>query len=86
MSRKRRERQKEQAKAMFVTANDAGNYIGPAMLMANAALAGGKVIRGRLSTMEIRHDDWCQLLAGTGSCNCNPEVCEPRIVHRPEDN
>ena len=24
----------------------------------------------------IYHDDWCALLAGTGPCNCEPEVEE----------
>jgi hypothetical protein len=23
---------------------------------------------------EVAHDDWCNLLAGKGACNCNPEV------------
>ncbi len=22
----------------------------------------------------VAHDDWCDLLAGTGPCNCDPEV------------
>lgn len=28
----------------------------------------------------VAHDDWCALLQGTGPCNCNPIVGEPRKV------
>lgn len=40
----------------------------------------GQVVRGRVSTLEIRHDDWCDLLQGKGSCNCSPEVGEPKLL------
>ena len=25
--------------------------------------------------VDVYHDDWCALLAGTGACNCDPDVC-----------
>jgi hypothetical protein len=25
--------------------------------------------------VEVRHDDWCDLLMRGGTCNCDPEVC-----------
>lgn len=52
-----------------------------------AALANGSVVRGRVSVVEIRHDDFCNQLAGRGPCNCSPEVCPPRLVPDPtKDN
>lgn len=30
--------------------------------------------------IEICHDDWCDLLNGRGSCNCEPEVDEPERI------
>ncbi len=41
---------------------------------------------GRAFTVEVRHDDWCALLAGTGPCNCNPEVCRAKLIPSPRDN
>jgi len=29
---------------------------------------------GRVSHCEVRHDDWCALLKGSGLCNCNPDI------------
>jgi hypothetical protein len=29
---------------------------------------------GTVNHVHILHDDWCDLLAGTGPCNCSPEV------------
>jgi hypothetical protein len=29
---------------------------------------------GTLKHIEVRHDDWCDLLNGRGKCNCNPAV------------
>jgi hypothetical protein len=38
-------------------------------------------LQGRLTPglhhIEVRHDDWCDLLKGTGPCNCNPDVSGP---------
>ena len=28
-----------------------------------------------LFTIEVRHDDWCDLLMKGGKCNCDPVVC-----------
>jgi len=30
--------------------------------------------KGGVFQMNIAHDDWCDLLKGKGSCNCNPTV------------
>lgn len=27
-----------------------------------------------LQLCDIYHDDWCALIAGTGPCNCNPDI------------
>lgn len=38
--------------------------------------------------VDVLHDDWCDLLKGTGlACNCNPVVRQPRkhVPTRPED-
>ena len=35
-----------------------------------------------LHIAHIMHDDWCALLAGTGPCNCNPEVRIPGLPGR----
>jgi hypothetical protein len=37
-------------------------------------------------TVDIRHDDWCDQLAGKGPCNCSPEVGDPKLIFQPEDN
>ncbi len=36
--------------------------------------------------VSIAHDDWCDLLAGSGPCNCDPEVQPPMRVPSPEEN
>jgi hypothetical protein len=41
----------------------------------------GLVERGRLSEVDIYHDDWCRVYQG-GYCNCNPEV---KLRAKPED-
>ena len=28
-------------------------------------------------TMEIAHDDWCDLINDKGECNCNPDIKPP---------
>lgn len=30
-----------------------------------------------LHLVSIIHDEWCDLLAGKGPCNCNPEMQQP---------
>ena len=45
-----------------------------------------RLLRGRVFTIGVAHDDWCRLLAGKGQCNCNPTVCEPVLVPMPQDN
>ena len=32
---------------------------------------------GRTYHVNVRHDDWCDILAKRGPCNCNPEVQTP---------
>jgi len=32
----------------------------------------GDLKKGDLANLDIKHDDWCQRLMGTGGCNCNP--------------
>ena len=34
----------------------------------------GLVPRVGVAHLDVYHDDWCRHLAGTGSCNCAPEV------------
>jgi hypothetical protein len=29
---------------------------------------------GTVNHVSIAHDDWCDLLAGKGACNCDPDV------------
>ena len=62
------------------------NYADAVEQAVQTALANGSIVRGRVSTVEIRHDPWCALLAGWGGCNCNPEVCPPKLMPAPEDN
>jgi hypothetical protein len=40
------------------------------------ALQGHQLMPG-FYIVRILHDDWCDLLAGRGSCNCSPEVRVP---------
>jgi hypothetical protein len=37
-------------------------------------VASGRLTKGRVSGVEILHDDWCELLQRGGYCNCEPEV------------
>lgn len=46
------------------------------------AEAHGLFQRGTLTVTDIRHDDWCARLQGTGVCNCDPDV---RLVSREHD-
>ena len=38
-----------------------------------ALQAQGKLSPGRLSEVDVLHDDWCGIYAG-GYCNCRPEI------------
>lgn len=29
---------------------------------------------GTVNHVQIRHDDWCALLASKGPCNCDPDI------------
>jgi hypothetical protein len=48
------------------------------------ALAEGRLRPGGLYVTDVAHDDWCDLLAGKGQCNCNPSVSAPREVTKEE--
>jgi hypothetical protein len=45
-----------------------GNY------MAAVARLAASVPPGTALHVTVRHDEWCALLAGTGPCNCSPEL------------
>lgn len=34
----------------------------------------GKIPLGRPGDLDVQHDDWCNLLAGAGHCNCDPII------------
>lgn len=34
----------------------------------------GKITRGQMANLDIRHDDWCDRLNGVGPCNCDPDI------------
>jgi hypothetical protein len=61
-------------------------YAGAVERALRAAADNGTLVRGRVTTVEVRHDPWCALLAGWGGCNCDPEVGPPKLVPAPEDN
>jgi hypothetical protein len=42
----------------------------------------GKIPEGRLTDVEVAHDDWCGIHAG-GYCNCDPDV---RLRSGPDRN
>jgi hypothetical protein len=50
------------------------------------AQAAGKLKPGTVYMIDVRHDNWCALLAGIGPCNCNPEVCPPERVPSSQEN
>lgn len=29
---------------------------------------------GKVLSVTVKHDDWCNLLNGTGGCNCDPDI------------
>ena len=41
---------------------------------AESALASGTIRRGQVAHAIVAHDDWCDLLANRGPCNCHPDV------------
>ena len=61
-------------------------YQDAALEQTRLSQAEGKLEPGKVYIMDVRHDDWCDLLSGKGTCNCNPEVCEPKRISYPEDN
>lgn len=38
------------------------------------ALESKAIKPGSISQVIVKHDDWCELLKGTGECNCNPDI------------
>ena len=44
--------------------------------------ATANIKRGHAYTIEVLHDDWCALLAGTGQCNCEPTLKQPKMVKK----
>jgi hypothetical protein len=54
---------------------DPRNYLGAALILA------ARLRCGELGVLHVSHDDWCQLLSGTGACNCSPDV---RLEQRDE--
>jgi len=42
--------------------------------VARRALDEGRTVPGNVYLIDVVHDGWCDLLAGKGPCNCNPEV------------
>jgi hypothetical protein len=65
MSRYSRERRKKLPK------------YGPAVVVKGLQALDTGAMKPGLYTIDVKHDDWCDLLAGKGACNCNPEVGEP---------
>ena len=51
-----------------------GNYL-PLVLRAALELQAGAGYR-----VTVLHDDWCAYLAGTGPCDCDPEIVVRRDV------
>ena len=39
-------------------------------------------IPGEIQVVRILHDDWCDLLANRGPCNCDPEIRMPEMPGR----
>ena len=52
------------------TDHPGGNY------MKEAIKRSLTVKEGEFRPVIVRHDEWCNLLAGTGPCNCDPEIEE----------
>ncbi len=61
----------KRGRVLYVSNHDyQGNYV--RRLMEAAKLNPPR--RGTVCHVSIAHDDWCDLLAGRGPCNCDPEV------------
>ena len=76
MSRRNRERR----------AKGPPKYADAVIAAALEALDKGTMKPGSVWTINVRHDDWCQLLAGKGPCNCNPEVRPPERIPCSQEN
>jgi hypothetical protein len=62
---------RKEARILYLTDHDAsGNYF--AKLIAASLLNPPKP--GTVNHVSIAHDAWCDLLAGKGPCNCDPQV------------
>lgn len=61
-------------------------YDGKLQAAIRAAWAAGMIRRGMATHTTILHDDWCNLLAGRGPCNCDPEIRFAPMVDDPESN
>jgi hypothetical protein len=70
MSRERREKRDRK--------RGTPNYLGPLADAWRRALDAGASVPGQVHEVGVYHDDGCDLLAGRGPCNCNPEVGTPR--------
>jgi hypothetical protein len=62
------------------------NYAPKVLAVSEQALADGTIRPGQFYSLDVLHDDWCDLLTGKGPCNCDPEVCPPRRVPFPQEN
>ncbi|GEM_PF-1560344 len=62
------------------------SYAARVLRRAKDALAAGQLQAGQVYAVRVEHDEWCDLLAGKGPCNCNPIVSDPLRVPTPEDN
>jgi hypothetical protein len=60
-------------------------YAGPVIEQGLAGLDNGTMTPG-LYEITVRHDSWCDLMAGRGPCNCDPAVGPPVRVTPPQDN
>ena len=53
-------------------------YAQPVLDAALHAMVSGTIRRGTVFHAIVAHDEWCDLIAGRGPCNCNPEVSVQR--------
>jgi hypothetical protein len=56
------------------------------MAAADKGMADGGIKRGKVYSVEVRHDGWCDLLNGRGPCNCEPEVGPVGGLPLPQEN
>lgn len=71
-NKKKQRRENRKRKTLVVRVGDAkgGNY--ESKLYALPDQPPG------LYHVHVLHDDWCAMLAGTGPCNCEPEITAPQ--------